>query len=257
LISTETFAKPISDAARRVRSRLPRSNTIEIEDLVQVGWERVTRYLAGHDGPVSEVLVFITARQGMLEEAARWGGNAWQPDQRGKSRRIGPPPRLTGYHEWMRSVPCPDIELWIDIKRTLLAMPLREAASWYSRHVLDEPVGKLAPEFGVGRGRVCQYEIAARARLREVASGGEPIRQSSARIFGTARLRLDQVVRQRYAELRQLGASTKQATRGAKSPNCYASAVRQLQATPADQFTHLRRRGMRPIAKCGPATVAP
>lgn len=166
-IQTETFAKPISDAARHVRARLPRSNTIELADLVQIGWERVTRYLRGASS-AHTTLVFVCAKQGMFDEAARWAGNAWAPDAAGKARRIGEAPAFTGEHEW-HSCTRLDVDLLIDIKRALLSMPLREAASWYSRHMLDERVGTLGPEFGVSRGRICQYEMAARARLRAVA----------------------------------------------------------------------------------------
>lgn len=176
MINTDTFAQPITDAARYVRRRLPASNGIELADLVQVGWERVTRYLSGAES-ASTTLVFVTAKQGMLEEARRWAGNAWAPvpgrakSKRGFERRerTGDAPRLTGIQEWHRSCSL-DVELLIDIKRALLAMPLRHAASWYSRHVLNERVGTLGPEFGVSRGRVCQYEMAARASLRESCS---------------------------------------------------------------------------------------
>lgn len=163
-IPTETFAKPITDAARHVRARLPRSNTIELADLVQVGWERVTRYLSGA-AVASTTLVFVCAKQGMVEEAARWASNAWAPDSSGKPRRTGKAPAFTGVHEWHRTTTL-DVDLLIDIKRTLLSMPLREAASWYSRHMLDERVGSLGPEFGVSRSRICQYELAARAKLQ-------------------------------------------------------------------------------------------
>src|SRR5690606_39941971 len=66
MIDVETFAKPITDATRYVRRHLPTSNSIELADLVQVGWERVTRYLSGADS-ASTALVFVTAKQGMLE----------------------------------------------------------------------------------------------------------------------------------------------------------------------------------------------
>ena len=202
---------------------------MDLGDLVQVGWERVTRYLAG--GTAHPTLVFICARDAMLEESRRWRGlpadgrtlRAWRAsggDERGDS------------FGWPRYTPAPDIELLIDVKRTLLAMRLREAAAWYSRHVLDEPVGKLGPEFGVSRGRVCQYEIAARERLKEVALAGEVPRTCKARIMGTAKLRRHVDERARYAELRALGATVRQATRGAKSAHAFACMQRQLAPDP-------------------------
>lgn len=225
-VPVDVFAKPISDAARIVRRQLPASNSLELADLVQIGWERVARYLG--DAPVSTVLVFVCAKQGMLEEARHWAGCQHAKDGHGHPRRIGAAPRLEGYQEWFSFTPAPPIELLIDVYRTLLAMPLRESASWYSRHVLDEPVGTLAPEFGVSRGRICQYEMAARDKLREVVLSGEERRESQTRILGTAKLQREQVERQRYRELRDMGATRRQAMRGCKSPNCFASMAKQL-----------------------------
>lgn len=224
---TKRYARPITDAARLVHARLSRKVTLELADLVQVGWERVSRYLA--DGTASPIVVFICARDGMFDEVRRW--QELPADARTlRAWRAAGGDEIGDTFGWPRYTPALDIELLIDVKRALLDMKLREAASWYSRHVLDEPVGKLGPEFGVGRGRICQYEISARARLREVVLDGEPHRPSTARIMGTAKLKRSIEERTRYAELRKLGATVKQATRGAKSPNCFASMLRQLES---------------------------
>lgn len=224
-VETESFASTITDAARLVHRGLPRSSGVELADLVQAGWERVTRYLGS--APTSRTLVFVCAKQGMLEESRALRGLPRD------YRAGGVAPKLEGWHEWARITPALPMETLIDIKRTLLAMPLREAASWYSRHMLDEPVGKLGPEFGVCRGRVCQYEQAARAKLKVVALSGDEPRASSARILGTAALRRTAEERLRYRELRDLGASVKQATRNCRSPSLFAAATRALQANAA------------------------
>jgi hypothetical protein len=125
----------------------------------------------------------------------------------------------------------------LDLKRELLRMPLHHAAAWYSRHVLDEPVGTIAPGLGVTRGSVCRYEMAARKRLREAVEAGEPRRQSGVRILGTAKLKREAVERARYAELRRLGLGRRAALNAAKSPTKYSMALRALMpeaAAPAE-----------------------
>ena len=109
------YLRAISDAARYVRRRLPSSNTIELQDLVQVGCERVLRYVREGMPPV---VAFICARDGMVEESRRWAQNAWAPTRGkpiggkyAKSRRIGEAPVLTGLHEWYRATPAPDMAL--------------------------------------------------------------------------------------------------------------------------------------------------
>ena len=226
-MNLENHMRTITEAAHYVRRHLPRSNSIEVCDLVQVGAERVQRYL-GDQGSEHRTLVFVCAKQGMFEEARRWMG--LPPDRRVK---VYVEPQFCPVHDWHRSTSIP-IELLIDIKRTLFSMPLREAAAWYSRHMLDEPVGTLGAEFGVTRGMVCLYEIAARKKLRTAVSGGEPLRKSRARIGGAA-LKRHLVERERYAELRRLGASVQHANRWCKSANTYATAIRQLDAEAAER----------------------
>ena len=224
-MNIEDHMVTISEAARYVRARLPRSNPIDLQDLVQVGAERVLRYMGSREGEM-KTLVFICAKAGMLDEAYRHRSIVRPRDRKTK---VVDDPASYPIHRWARHTEY-DIEFMLDLKRELLRMPLRQAASWYSRHVLDEPVGTLGPEFGVSRGMVCLYEIAARKRLRAVMEAGEAMRDSAARIYGTATLRRGQVERQRYAELRRQGASVQHATRGAKSTHCYAQALRQLTA---------------------------
>jgi hypothetical protein len=238
------YLRAISDAARIVRRRLPPSNSIELQDLVQVGCERVLRYVREGMPPV---FAFICARDGMMEESCRWAQKAWVtvPGKlhRGKyAKRVrrGDPPILTGLHEWHRSIPAPDMALLIDIKRTLLTMPLREAVAWHSQHQLDKPAHQLAPEFGVTPTRVVQLAAAANLRLRNVVDPEGEMRPSNTIILSNWKEKHRHDTRQRYSELRRLGASVKMATRGAKSANLYADTVRILQTE------------LRPLAKCGP-----
>lgn len=240
------YLRAISDAARYVRRRLPSSNTIELQDLVQVGCERVLRYVREGLPPV---VAFICARDGMVEESRRWAQKTWVAAEGRKKLhlgkyaprvRSGPAPRLTGLHEWHRCVPAPDMALLIDIKRTLLTLPLREAVAWHAQHQLDKPAHELAPEFGVSPTRVVQLAAAANGKLRAAVDPDGEMRPSNTIILSTWKEKYRHERRQRYQELRDLGASVKMATRGAKSTRLFADTVRILQAGP------------RPIAKCGP-----
>jgi len=244
-MNVDDFARPISDAARIVRSGLPSSNTIELCDLVQAGWLHATRYLQGAES-VSRTLVFVSVKHAMHQSALEWGQHAWadaggKRSKRGyaQRRRYGDPPQLTGFHEWHRCVPTPDLEMLIDVKRTLLSMPLREAVAWYSQRQLEEPAHKLAPEFGVSKGRVVQLAEMANDKLREAVDPEREMRPSNTIILSDWKAKHRHERRQRYGELRRLGASVKMATRGAKSAKLYSDAVRILQHGPA------------PIAKCG------
>jgi|GEM_PF-5261060 len=238
-MNVDDFARPISDAARIVRRGLPSSNTIELCDLVQAGWLHATRYLQGAES-ASRLLVFVSVKHAMHAAALEWGQNAWA-DSSGKRsplgyarrRRLGDPPQLTGLHEWHRIVPTPDLALLIDIKRALLSMPLREAVAWYSQRQLDEPSHKLAPEFGVTRTRVVQLAAAANDKLRQVVDPDGEMRPSNTIILSDWKAKHRHDRRQRYGELRRLGASVKMATRGAKSPKLFSNAVRILQHGPA------------------------
>ena len=214
------YLRAISDAARYVRNRLPRSNSIELQDLVQVGHEKVLRYVRDGQQPV---VAFICARDAMFQEARWWRGGSRD------ARTPAPDLSTSPVHRWHRHTEL-DVEFLIDLKREIFRLPLHHAAAWYSRHVLDEPVGTIAAGLGVSRGSVCLYEIAARKRLREAVEAGEPLRQSGKRILGTPALRANAVQRERYAELRRLGASRHAALRGAKSPTCFSSALRRLAA---------------------------
>lgn len=238
-MNVDDFARPISDAARIVRSGLPSSNTIELCDLVQAGWLHATRYLQGAES-VSRTLVFVSVKHAMHQAALEWGQHAWvdsggKRSRRGyaRRRRYGDPPELTGLHEWHRCVPTPDLALLIDVKRTLLAMPLREAVAWYSQRQLDEPAHKLAPEFGVTHTRVVQLAAAANDKLRQVVDPDREVRPSNTIILSDWKAKYRHERRQRYGELRRLGASVKMATRGSKSAKLFSDAVRILQHRPA------------------------
>jgi hypothetical protein len=184
--------------------------------------------------------VFVSVKHAMHEAALEWGQNAWvessgkrSPLGYARRRRTGEPPQLTGLHEWHRIVPTPDLALLIDIKRTLLSMPLREAVAWYSQRQLDEPAHKLAPEFGVTRGRVVQLAAAANDKLRQVVDPDREMRPSNTIILSDWKAKHRHERCQRYGELRRLGASVKMATRGAKSTKLFSGALRILQHGPA------------------------
>jgi hypothetical protein len=245
-MNVDDFARPISDAARIVRSGLPSSNTIELCDLVQAGWLHAVRYLQGAES-ASRTLIFVSVKHAMHQAALDWGQHAWATTSGKRSargharrRRIGDPPKLTGLHEWHRCVPTPDLALMIDIKRTLLSMPLREAVSWYSQRQLDEPSHKLAPEFGVTHTRVVQLAAAANDKLRQVIDPDREMRPSNTIILSDWKAKYRHERNQRYGELRRLGASVKTAQRGAKSVRLYADAMRVLHTE------------LKPLRKCGP-----
>jgi hypothetical protein len=129
-------------------------------------------------------------------------------------------------------VPTPDLALLIDVKRTLLSLPLREAVAWYSQRQLDEPSRKLAPEFGVTHTRVVQLAAAANDKLRQVVDPDREVRPSNTIILSDWKAKHRHERRLRYGELRRLGASVKMATRGSKSPKLFSDAVRILQHRP-------------------------
>ena len=245
-MNVDDFARPISDAARIVRRTLPSSNSMELDDLVQAGWLHATRYLQGAES-ASRTLVFVAVKLAMREAARAWAQNSWVdgPGKRSKKgyarrRRYGEPPILTGFQEWHRCVPTPDLALFIDVKRALLSMPLREAVAWHSQHQLDTPAHKLAPEFGVSCTRVVQLAAAANSKLRQVVDPDGEMRLSNTIILSDWKEKHRHERRQRYGELRRLGASVKMATRGAASARKFSDAVRILQ------------HGLAPLAKCGP-----
>lgn len=222
----EDFMQPITSAARVVRASLPPHHGLELADLVSIGAERVLLYLARAE-TTSSTLVFICAKQGMLYEARRWVGR----DPHGRARKM-PDPKFEEFDhvlEWRRSHPAPPMELLIDCKRALLSVRLREAAAWYSSNWLGETHEHLEAELGVSAGRVRQYAATATAALRAVADATPRANTSQT----TRVLRRRTGARERYNELRRLGATSQQA-RSNLTPTRFAGMVRQLTAEAAE-----------------------
>lgn len=232
-MNIEPYMPAISDAARIVRASLPAGHCLELADLVNIGVERVLRY-----GPASRVLAFVCARQGMQYEVQRWRAGR-------QVRRLRPD--FVEYDEsydasaWRRSNAL-DVELLIDLKRALLAMQLREAVAWYSHHWIGEELGHLEQEFGVTEGRIRQYVAAARDKLKAAWRGAafeteedratrERARVAArdvARAAANAKMLADR--RSRRAQLRAMGATSPQATKGCRSRVEFLAAARRLAA---------------------------
>lgn len=143
------WAAAISDAARIVfaRFRVRAHFDLELSDLVQIGWERVLRYMSPD---ASRVLVFVCAKQGMMREAKTCGAMAGN-----RKLQHGRPDAVPFDDEdggsltfWRRATPPLPIEEMIDAKRALLALPLPEAYSWMAcdvvGHDLEHAAGELA-----------------------------------------------------------------------------------------------------------------
>lgn len=130
-LSVEDFARPISDAARIVRAMIPR-HSLDLEDLVQVGWEKTLRYLAGQES-VSPTLVFVAAKLAMLNAHEQWMQKAWIRNASGNRVRRGEAPALTEWQEWQRAHPTPPIEALIDVYRALLRARDEDRSAWQAR----------------------------------------------------------------------------------------------------------------------------
>jgi hypothetical protein len=227
----------ITSAARIVKSA-HRSHPFEVADLVSIGAERVIRYLSGSEGAAG-ALVFVCAKQGMLYELRRWQGRDPHGLQ-GEKRRKSADPVLTGYHEWMGLVPTPPYETLIDLKRALLAMQLREAVSWYSHHWLCEELDHLENELGVSEGRIRQYCAAAKEKLQaawrgerfetadEASARKDAETQETVRRRSAANERMLTERKTRYAELRAMGADSKQAAWGGAAKSRYRIIANRL-----------------------------
>lgn len=212
-------ARAVSDAARIVHARNRRAG-LDLHDLVQIGWERVLRYL-GRD-TTNHVLAFVCAKGGMILHLKR-------DRKRGLGFRLGSAARsidpkfasiedrdLGYWDQWTRqSLP---VEEMIDAKRALLSMPLREAVAWHSHHWLGHEYTHLEDEFGVSGGRIRQLAAAGNAKMR--ATIDVPHVPTKSRRY--------QEERERYADLRARGATRSQASNGCKGPHAYAALVRQL-----------------------------
>jgi hypothetical protein len=230
-VNVEDYMPAISDAARIVKASLPAGHALELADLVNIGVERVLRY-----GSSSRVLAFICAKQGMQYEVQRWRAGR-------QARRLRP--EFVEYQSdwdhsvWRRSTAL-DVELLIDLKRALLAMQLREAVAWYSHHWIGEELGHLEQEFGVTEGRIRQYCAAARDKLKAAWRGAafeteedratrERARLAAcdvARDVATAKMLAER--RSRRSQLRAMGATSEQATRGCRSRVQFMVMARQL-----------------------------
>jgi hypothetical protein len=228
------IARAVSDAARIIRA----GNRCgpELDELVQVGWERVLRYLGREH--LSPTLAFVCAKQGMLAEVRRSAGR----DQLGRRRRFPDPVfvavderDVAVWDQWRRqALP---LEEMIDAKRALLGMQMREAVAWYSHHWLGEELGHLTSELGVTEGRIRQYCAAARAKLAATWAGDgfeivaerdarrerERTERDERRALARARMLAERSTR--YADLRARGASGADAARACQTATRYAAAV--------------------------------
>jgi hypothetical protein len=166
-MNIEDYMHPITDAARIIKASLPPGHGLELSDLVNIGVERVLRYMSGSEG-ASSVLVFVCAKQGMQHESRRWSGKD-RHGRVGDKARKSKAPEFDEYEEWRHCVPTPPIEMMIDLKRALLALPLRESVSWYSQRWLGEEHAHLEPEFGVSAHRIRQYVASANDALKRAA----------------------------------------------------------------------------------------
>jgi hypothetical protein len=233
-------SRAISDAARMVRAR---NRHCELDELVQVGWERVLRYLGREH--VSPTLAFVCAKQGMIEATRLDAGR----DRHGRARRFADPVfvvvdehrDIAVWDQWRRhALP---IEEMIDAKRALLGMQLREAVAWYSHHWLGDELGRLTGEFGVTEGRIRQYCASARAKLaaawagdgfetqgdREQRLGRERTERTLRRATAYRRMLAER--RARRADLVARGVRRSEAARAAQSVTRYAAAIRNAGRT--------------------------
>lgn len=142
----ETWAQPISDAARIVRANIPR-HSLDLEDLVQIGWEATQRYLGGKDN-VSRVLVFVAAKSAMLTASARWIGKAWGRNASGNRVRNGAPADVSEWQDWLRVEPMPPIEFMIDVRRALERAREQDRAAWLSTRWDGQTVREAGSEQG-------------------------------------------------------------------------------------------------------------
>lgn len=242
ILADPEVARAITDAARIVRAGNQRS-ALELDELVQVGWERVLRYLGREN--VSPTLAFVCAKQGMLAAVRVAAGR----DRFGRTRRCGDPVfvaldegregrDVAVWDQWRRhALP---VEEMIDAKRALLGMQLREAMAWYSHHWLGEELGHLTGELGVTEGRIRQLCASARAKLAAVWAGDgfeteterqarlERDQQERAERREAARQHMLAERRARWADLRARGLRGAEARRAAQSATRYAEAVRRL-----------------------------
>lgn len=162
---TESYARPISDAARIVRSVLPK-HAFDLDELVQIGWEKVLRY---KPDPASPTLVFVAAKLAMLNAYDRWIRREWRRNASGNRERIGPAPRVEEYQEWQRSEPAPPIEALIDIYRALLRMRDEEREAWTATQLDQWTLREAGQNLGCQPHTVLDRARRANERLMRVA----------------------------------------------------------------------------------------
>lgn len=171
-MNIEDYMRPITHAARVVKAALPPGHGLELADLVQIGAERVLRYLAGTDG-TSYTLAFVCARQGMIREARLWSGRSGH----GTRRKTVDDPIFVGYDDerddgadWLRRCTVPNLEAWIDLVRALFSLNSTKAAAWYGRHVLGQSSAEISRGIGVTASDIVQHrqdaELRVNARMR-------------------------------------------------------------------------------------------
>lgn len=220
-MTVEQWAQPISDAARIVRATTPR-HSLDLEDLVQIGWEATLRYLS--PGSVSRVLVFVAAKSAMLTASAKWLHKAWSRNGSGNRVRGGPAPRLEGYHHWMQVEPTPPMELFIDLRRAFERLRAEERGAWAATRWRGETVADAGTLLGCRPATVIARARIADKRLILAAGGKSAARAGRTPVHSRKR---DQF-RARYRELRALGVEPAKANRAAHAQHAYATLLRQV-----------------------------
>lgn len=228
------FARPISDAARIVRAMLPR-HSFQLEELVQIGWEKTLRYLPDD---TSTTLVFVAAKHAMMNAHDRWRQRSRARDASGRQvRRGGDAPQVAEWHHWMSQVPPPPIELLIDVKRALEASRAKEIEAWVLTRWEESTFPEAAEALRCDRHTVMRRARRVDDRITPVA-GDQVTRRG--RVL-THSPKHDER-RRRYAELRALGMGSREAARAATTLNKYSIAIRRFGVASPE---------LRPLAKCG------
>lgn len=220
----ENWAATISDAARIVRASIPR-HVMDLDELVQIGWEKIARYLSDATS-ADRTLVFITARNAMWEAVNRWRQRGYTKNASGNRVRRGPVPELTGWHDWMTHQPTPPIEMMIDVKRALERCAPEESSAWTLTRWQERSVDDAAAELQCRPATVIARARRADARVTMLAGGERTARHGRTPV----RSRKRDEWRRRYRELRSLGVAPAHANRAANSVHGYATALRKATA---------------------------
>lgn len=172
-MNIEPYMQAISHAARVVKAALPPGHGLELADLVQIGAERVLRYLSRDAIGPSYTLAFVCAKQGMFHEARLWSGRS----RHGTQRKTVRDPVFVEYEDerddvvdWMQRCTSPNLEAWIDLVRALFSLNSSKAAAWYGHHVLGQSCNEIGRGIGVTGSDVVQHrqdaELRINARMR-------------------------------------------------------------------------------------------